>query len=135
MLSLFTYARVLDYQNLSIGETESLVCYAGRDIVKMTMRNAGQAIFEKSEVEKIKTIRFEIDIIDKAFETSRNALEIWITDDKNRLPVKIKAKLKIGSMEVELSSFKNLKHPFDSRIVLNRGDYFISQVLPDIRKS
>ena len=118
MLSFFIYARILDFQNLSVGETESLVCFVGRDVVKMRMRNAGQTILEKNELEKIKTIRFEIDVIDKAFEDNKNALEIWITDDKNRIPVKIKAKLKIGAMEAELSSVKNLKHSFDARIVI-----------------
>lgn len=118
MLSFFIYARTFDFPNLDVGETHSVVCYMGRDIIHMKIKNAGQTILEKDGLDKTKTIKFDINIVDEAFENTKNALEIWISDDLNRIPVKIRAKLKIGAMEAELSSVRNLKYPFSSRIVI-----------------
>ena len=37
----------------------------------------------------------------------------WIGNDKNKIPIKMKADLKIGSIECDLENFKNLNHPFN----------------------
>ncbi len=44
------------------------------------------------------------------------SLTVWISDDENRLPVRIKASLVVGSLKADLESFKGLKHPFKIKI-------------------
>ncbi|WP_373701736.1 DUF3108 domain-containing protein [Porphyromonas loveana] len=36
---------------------------------------------------------------------------MWLTDDANRLPVRIRMELKIGAAEVYLSSAQGLRYP------------------------
>ncbi len=120
LLNSFLFLRQIDYSNLQIGKCFEFVSFVGKDVVRMKMRYAGQAIVEKNESEKYKTLRFSVDIMDDSFSESKNALEIWVSDDLNHIPIKIKAKLKIGAAEAELSSAKNLKHPFDAKIRIPR---------------
>lgn len=40
---------------------------------------------------------------------------VWVSDDKNRLPIQIESPLKVGSVRVVLDSYENLKHPFTSK--------------------
>ena len=40
------------------------------------------------------------------------SLTIWISDDENKLPVRIKASLAVGSLKADLEAFKGLKYPF-----------------------
>jgi len=40
------------------------------------------------------------------------SLTIWITSDDNKLPVRIKASLVVGSIKADLEEFKGLKYPF-----------------------
>lgn len=40
------------------------------------------------------------------------SLTVWISDDNNRLPVRIKANLAVGSIKADLDGFKGLKNPF-----------------------
>jgi len=115
MLGVFTFVRTLDYSDLKTGDKFVLTSFVGRDAVPLHIRYMGQAILDKGTV-KYKTLKFGIDIIDTAFTEPKNAMEIWISDDQNHIPVKLKAKLKIGAAEAELTSVKNLKYPFDSRI-------------------
>jgi len=120
LLNTFLIVRQIDYNNLQIGQSFEYVSFVGHDVVRMKMRYAGQAIVERSALEKYKTHKFSVDIIDKAFSESKNAVEIWVSDDLNHIPVKIKAKLKIGAAEIEISSTKNLKHPFDAKTEIHR---------------
>lgn len=118
MVNIFIFVRTLDYEKLTPGTSISVSSFVGRDVVKMQLRYVGQVILEKGSDKKYKTLKFEADVIDKAFETSKTALEMWVSDDGNRIPIKIKAKLKIGSAEAELSSFKGNKYPLSSLVVI-----------------
>ena len=40
------------------------------------------------------------------------SLTMWISADKNRIPMRIKADLLVGSIRIDLDSFSNLNHPF-----------------------
>ena len=41
------------------------------------------------------------------------SLTMWITADMNRIPIRIKADLIVGSVRVDLESFSNLNNPFE----------------------
>lgn len=40
------------------------------------------------------------------------SLMVWISDDENKIPLRIKASLMVGSIKADLDGFKGLKHPF-----------------------
>ena len=40
------------------------------------------------------------------------SLTMWVTADKNRVPVRIKADLIVGSVRIDLESYSNLNNPF-----------------------
>ena len=44
-------------------------------------------------------------------------IKIWVTNDDNRVPIKVKADLRVGSIVANLVSFRGLANPF--RIVVN----------------
>jgi len=116
MLSLMTYICSLDFSQLGTAKVETASAFIGREKVTVTIRNEGQSIVEKSDILKYKTYKIALDFSDSNFNESKNAIEIWMSDDKNRIPIKIKAKLRIGAAEVSLTSWKNLKYPLSSEI-------------------
>tara|TARA_R110000868_G_scaffold92088_1_gene255174 strand:+ start:83 stop:853 length:771 start_codon:yes stop_codon:yes gene_type:complete len=42
----------------------------------------------------------------------QESLTVWVSDDGNRLPIRIKAELAVGSIKADLDAFKGLKNPF-----------------------
>ncbi len=46
----------------------------------------------------------------------QESLTVWISDDDNKLPVRIKASLAVGSLKADLESFKGLAHPFTIKV-------------------
>ncbi len=116
LLNVFSFARALNYEELKLDQAFQVTTFVGKRQTKINIRYKGQSLFEKSETLKYNTVRFEIDIVDEVFDAEKTAMEIWISNDRNRIPVKLKAKLKIGAAEAVLSSYKNLKYPFTSEV-------------------
>ena len=104
LLNIFLFVRNLNYSTISLGDTYNLTTFIGKKKVNIILRYEGQAILERSQNLKYATRRFTVDIIDDVFTESKNAMEIWISDDANRLPLRLKAKLKIGAAEADLVS-------------------------------
>ena len=46
----------------------------------------------------------------------QESLSVWISDDDNKLPVRVKATLAVGSIKADLDGFKGLKYPFKIKI-------------------
>lgn len=116
MLGATMYLRSLDWGKMKQGDEFPFHVAIGRDRINISFRYTGQQIVERSETLKYRTRHFFIDIYDDAFTQSKAAAEIWMGDDENHIPVKIRAKLKIGAAEVYYKSSKGLRYPLSSRV-------------------
>jgi len=116
ILNFIQFIRSFDYSQLNYIPVGGVSTFVGRDKVVITIRCEGQSVIEKSETLKYKTYRIALDFTDDVFNESKSAIEIWMSDDENRIPVKIRAKLRIGTAEAHLTSWKNLKYPFSAEV-------------------
>jgi hypothetical protein len=46
----------------------------------------------------------------------QESLTVWVSDDANKLPLRIKASLAVGSLKADLESFKGLSNPFTIKV-------------------
>jgi hypothetical protein len=42
----------------------------------------------------------------------QESVTVWISDDDNKIPLRIQASLAVGSIKADLDAFKGLKNPF-----------------------
>ncbi|MDH6305914.1 hypothetical protein M2459_002701 [Parabacteroides sp. PF5-5] len=115
LLGSFMFARSFDWTNIEVGVQYPLEVGMGKSLINVAYRYAGQRIIERGNV-KYRTRLIIIDIYDDAFTESKEAMELWIGDDDNHLPIKMRAKLKIGAMEAYYKSSKNLRYPLNCRV-------------------
>lgn len=115
ILGSIIHARSFDWNDMVQGQQYSLQVAMGKSVIPISYRYNGQRIVERDNV-KYSTRYFSVDIHDEAFTESKESMEIWIGDDDNHLPVKVRAKLKIGAMEAYYRSSQNLRYPLNSRI-------------------
>jgi len=116
ILNLVLYIRSFDFSQWQSTPVRYVSTFIGKDKITIAIRCEGQSIVEKGDTLKYKTYKIAFDFTDKAFNESKNAIEVWLSDDKNRIPIKIRAKLRIGAAEVYLASRENLKYPLSSEI-------------------
>ena len=61
---------------------------------------------------KIKTLKFRPYVMAGRVFKEEESLTLWVSDDDNKIPLRIKADLAVGSLRADLEVFKGLKHSF-----------------------
>ena len=67
---------------------------------------------------KFRTLKFRCELATSTGESFEDGSEftIWISDDRNRIPLYVESPIRVGSIRARLISWKNLKYPLDSKI-------------------
>jgi hypothetical protein len=117
ILGSLIYARSFNWHEMEQSRHHHLQIAMGKSVIPISCRYEGQRIMERDDV-KYNTRYFIVDVFDDAFTQSKEALEIWIGDDENHIPVKVRAKLKLGAMEAYYKNSSGLRYPLDCRIVV-----------------
>jgi hypothetical protein len=110
MFGTVFYLRTLDWNRLRNGDRLTSKVAIGRDLVRIICTYRGRTLI-RHEKQTYRTHRFTVDIHDDTFDQTKSPTEIWIGDDDNHLPLKIRSKLKIGAAEIHYKSSSNLKTP------------------------
>jgi hypothetical protein len=111
MLSGFYFTRaLLNYQNVQIDSIVKLNVFMDEEIYPMQIK------YEKNEVIKTKWGKINCMVFTPQLQEGRvfkdgEGMRIWISDDENKLMIKVETKIIVGTIKAELSSFKGLKNP------------------------
>ena len=108
MLGAVFFLRTLDCRQLKSGVAFPATVISGRDLVRISYRYTGEVTLELAGIH-YHAHHFYIDIYDSAFSQSKSAAEVWVGNDGNRLPLKVRSKLKVGYAEIHYKSSARLK--------------------------
>jgi hypothetical protein len=110
MVSLLYYLRSLDFTNIREGDVLHTVTFFDEEIFPFDIRYKGKENL-KTQFGKIRCLRFDPVVEPGRMFESEDDMTMWISDDNNRIPVRVKFDLLVGSLHMELSDFANLKFP------------------------
>ncbi|MFY8047100.1 MAG: DUF3108 domain-containing protein [Chitinophagaceae bacterium] len=43
-------------------------------------------------------------------------MNIWISDDRNHIPLRVESPITVGSVKVDMMGFNNLRYPLTSKV-------------------
>jgi len=104
MLSSFYYTRTLDFSNIGSGDTFMIETIIDGEIFPLQIK------YIKTENIKIRSGKFRcmkfVPILQegRVFENEED-LNVWITDDENKIPILVKSKLMVGSIKMEMTEW------------------------------
>ncbi len=112
ILSTFYYLRNHpSIDRLKIGEAISIDMFFDDETTKFKLKFIGREdISTKFGV--IPTMVFRPLVQSGRVFKEEESLTVWISADDNKLPVRIKASLAVGSIKADLDSYRGLKYPF-----------------------
>lgn len=67
----------------------------------------------ESKFGKVSCLKFRPVVQSGRVFKEQESVTLWVSDDNNRLPIRLQADIFIGSIKADLENFKNLKHPFE----------------------
>jgi Protein of unknown function (DUF3108) len=109
MVAGFLYLRVIDFSKHKVGDTLSVSGFFEDTSYNMKIIYAGKDKVN-TKLGKIPCHKLVPVMPDNKLFDGENSVTCWISDDGNRIPVKIQAKMFIGSTGIELVGIKALRN-------------------------
>lgn len=116
-ISLYFNLRSIDADSLRTGETRQLEMVLEDTVRTLNFRFLGREVKKVPKYGTYRTLKFscEIGSSDGFSFTDGSEFTVWISDDRNKIPVYMESPIRVGSICATLSSFSGLKYPLESR--------------------
>lgn len=118
MVSAFFYIRRIDFSKYKGGEIINVNTFFGDELFPFYVVFKGRETV-KTDLGKFKCLKF-VPIVEpgRIFKESDD-MTFWFSDDNNKVPVRIKFDILVGSFKCDLTSFKNTKFNMSSLVSNN----------------
>jgi hypothetical protein len=115
MISSFYKARTLDFTNAKKNQVFSFKCFMDDEIYELKIKYKGD------EEIKIRKGKFKVHKFVPVVQTGRyfeneEDVVFWVTADKNKIPIQVKAKIPVGVVKMHLIEWSGLKNDLTSKI-------------------
>ena len=115
VISGYYFLRTVDFSKFTIGHTVTSPLFFDEELYNMKIKYAGKGIvhtrFGKIRVLKLNPILPKNDLF-----KGENAIRIWVSDDRNRVPLKIEIDFSFGTIDMEIKNYKGVKYPFVCKV-------------------
>jgi hypothetical protein len=109
LVSGFMYLRVIDFTKVNVNDTVTISGFYEDTAYKLLIVYQGKEAI-KTKIGKIPCYKLMPLMPDNKLFDGKNAISVWLSEDENKIPVKIQAKMFIGHTGLELTSFKGLRN-------------------------
>lgn len=116
VMSLLYYSRNMNFSNIQPGSSFPLTFAIDNEVYNIKYRFVGRETISLKNVGKFRTLKFAVEVVAGDVFTGEQELYIWITDDKNHIPLIAETPIIVGKVRVMLMKMSNLKHPLTSKI-------------------
>jgi len=117
VLSAIYFARNINYDNYQPGDRIPFEMFLDDKIYSLYIKYLGK---EQIQTKKgtFRAIKIAPLLIEGTLFSGGEKMTIWVSDDKNHVPLRINSPITVGSIKVDLMEYENLLNPFESLISL-----------------
>jgi hypothetical protein len=113
-LSAIFYLRCIDFSKVKVGDKIPFDVYIDGDVYHIYARYMGRKVL-KTKLGKFNTLWIKPLMIKNEYFDGGEQMSVYVTDDANRIPVRVETPLTVGTVKADLISYSGLKHPFLAR--------------------
>lgn len=115
VVSAVFYARNIDYNKLRVNDRVPINLFLDNEIHNMYVRYIGKETIS-TKYGRFNTIKFKPLTIKGTIFEGGEKMTVWVTDDLNRMPVRIESPIIVGKVRIDITSFQGLKNPMTSLV-------------------
>ena len=116
MVAAVYYVRTLDLADMKPEVRIPVNVMIDDSVYQIQIRTVGREIVEHPDGKRYRCIRFAAMMVKGTIFKGEEDVNVWVTDDPNKIPVYVEAKILIGTIKAYLKSYKGLLHPMTSLI-------------------
>lgn len=109
LVSGFYFLRTLNYDQRRPGEVIKVQGFFDEDVFNMDVIYKGRETVE-TKAGVIRTIRLVPKMPSNKLFRGENAVSVYLSDDRNKIPVLIQAEMFVGSVKVDMYKYKGLRN-------------------------
>lgn len=110
MLSAFYYLRSMDPGELKIGSVKKLNVWIDDEMFPFQIKVVGSENI-RTKFGTINALKIVPQVMSGRVFKDKEGVTLWVSNDKNYIPLAIKAELAVGSLKASIDSLKNVKYP------------------------
>ncbi|MFK7809522.1 MAG: DUF3108 domain-containing protein [Saprospiraceae bacterium] len=117
VLSIVYYTRNINFDYMDKGDKFPIQIFMDKQSWPLRVKYKGKR--EQTKVKgsgSYKTIKFSPEVISGEVFEEDTEMNIWATDDQNKIPVLIESPVSVGSVKVVLDGYANLRYPMTAKI-------------------
>jgi len=114
VVSSVYYSRCLNFSNIKPGQAFPIDVLMDEEVYNVKYRFLKKEIKSIPGFGKIPCLLFQVDLIAGDIFSEQQKLIVWVTDDKNKLPVLIESPIRVGSIKARIKSAKGLRYKIRS---------------------
>jgi len=115
VLSSIYYARNIDFSKYKEGDKIPFSMFLDNEVFNLYIRYLGKEVV-KTKYGKFRTYKFRPLLVKGTIFEGGEKMTVWVTDDANKVPVRIESPIVVGSVKVDLMGYQNLRYPMASLI-------------------
>ena len=116
LLSLIYFSRNIDLTNIAPETVLPISFVIDGMIYDIYFRYIGPEVKKIPRVGQFNTLKFAIQVVIGDVFKGKDELMLWVTDDKNRIPIFFESPISVGKVSGRISKYENIKHPLVSKI-------------------
>ncbi|MDR0660711.1 MAG: DUF3108 domain-containing protein [Prevotellaceae bacterium] len=113
LLSLLFYSRNLDFTFVEPGDVFPMVFALDDEIYNLKYRYIGKETVS-IDLGNFRCLKFGIQVVAGDVFKGDEEVTLWVTDDRNHLPIKAESPIIVGKVRITLTKMNNIKHPLTS---------------------
>jgi hypothetical protein len=113
VLSTIYFARNIDFSKYKKDDKIPFKMFLEGQVYNLHIRYLGKEEV-KTTFGKFKAIKFKALLVEGTIFSGGENMIVWVSDDENKVPVRIQSPIVIGSIKADLVGYKGLRYPLSS---------------------
>jgi hypothetical protein len=113
VMSTIYYSRNIDFTKYKSGDKIPFKMFLENEVHQLYIRYLGKESVT-TKFGKFNAIKFKPLLVEGTIFSGGEKMVVWVSDDANRIPVRIQSPILIGSIKVDMTGYKNLRHALSS---------------------
>lgn len=116
LITLIYNIRDIDYDKISQGTKWDISFVIDRKINNMKIEYMGKESIKIPKLGSFNALKLSIVPIDGKTFKGEQAIYLWLSDDRNKIPLFMESPVSVGAVQGRISEYSNLKYPLKSKI-------------------
>ena len=115
VVSAIFYARNINFTKYKVDDKIPFTMFLDNEVYNLYIRYLGKETI-KTKYGRFKAIKFKPLLVKGTIFEGGEKMLVWVSDDANHLPLRVESPISVGSIKVDMMSYRNLRYPLSSLV-------------------